>query len=408
MMKRYAAAAAILLGMTSAAQALEFQPLGGGTLGIGGAGVARTYGALAPYWNPAGLAYAPKTVTVSVVAGAGLQPKGKLAEDLDNFNSAYDAFNVPGQTPTQLQNSANALAGAANALLATNTNDTLRATAQAALGAQIKHMGFGVYGTFEAGATPGGAGTPFTIPVNPATVQADLSNNLSGTNPKTVTIRGIVLLDAPLSYGYAFKDGTFALGASAKYLYAETTSMSRAVYDTTTNKPLSSSDLTKDLSKDRKGSSGWGIDLGAIWKPTKSSALGVVAKNLNEPSFDANGAKITVNRQVRAGGTWEPLSWLELAADVDVFNNPTLVPGLRTQHLGGGAEFHPFNSLRLRAGGYTDLNNTDTGALTAGLSLGIPWFYLDLDGAYGLGKVRYKNNDYPTEAKVQASVNFAF
>src|SRR6185369_733621 len=94
MIKQSAAVAALLLGLGSAAHALEFQPLGAGSLGVGGAGVARSYGAMAPYWNPAGLAFAPKAATVSLTAGVGIQPKGKLAQDLDNLNTTHKAWNT--------------------------------------------------------------------------------------------------------------------------------------------------------------------------------------------------------------------------------------------------------------------------------------------------------------------------
>ena len=60
MRKLIMAMAAISIFMTSAAFAAEFQPLG--TLGMGGAGVARNQGAYASYWNPAGLAFEEKTV----------------------------------------------------------------------------------------------------------------------------------------------------------------------------------------------------------------------------------------------------------------------------------------------------------------------------------------------------------
>ena len=406
MIKRSAALAVILLGVASAAQALEFQPLGAGSLGVGGAGVARTYGAMAPYWNPAGLAFAPKTVTVSLTAGVGLQPKGKLAQDLDDLNTTHDAWNSDQANLTK----ANALADAVNALIGTTGKDNLRVTAGAALGAQVKHLGFGVYGTFEGGAIPNQGGTPIPTPLSLAITQAQVNNAL---NSKTVTVRGIAVVEAPISWGQAVSLGSagkLGIGGSLKYLYGEATSKTnQQVFDTTNNTGVSSTDLTHDLSKNRKTSSTYGIDLGLLWKPSSSTALGLVGKNLNSPSFSTNsGDKIDVDRQVRAGFSWDALSWLELTGDVDVLKNTTVVPGIKTQHLGGGAEFHPYSCLKLRAGAYTDLATSSSGAVTAGLSLGIPWLYFDLDGAYGLGSVKYNKSTYPTEAKVQFSTNIAF
>ena len=405
MIKQSMAAAVVLLGMASAAHALEFQSLGAGALGVGGAGVARTYGSMAPYWNPAGLAFAPKSVTVSLSAGGGLEPKGRLAQDLDDVSTTHNAWD----SDQANQVKANALADAVNALIGTTDKDNLRVTAGAALGVQIKHVGFGAYGTFEGGAIPNPGGATIPTPLSSAITQNQVDAAL---NSKSVRVRGIALVEVPLSYGYALdlgSAGKLGVGSSVKYLYGETVDKNEAVFNQAANSTLSSTDLTHDISKNRKTSSTYGIDCGLLWKPSKAVALGLVAKNLNAPSLStAAGEKIEVGRQVRAGLSLEPLSWLELTGDVDVFSNSTIVPGLKTQHLGGGAELHPFSCLKLRAGGYTDLAATTSGAVTAGLSLGIPWVFLDLDGAYGLGTVKFDNKSYPTEAKVQASLNLAF
>jgi len=407
MIKRSAAVAAFLLGLGSTAQALEFQPIGSGSVGVGGAGVARTTGAMAPYWNPAGLAFAPKTTTVSITAGVGLKPQGKLTEDLDNLNKANDAWNG-----TQNQTNADALANAFNALVDAGAKDNLHVTGQAAFGTQVQHFGLGAYGTFEGGANPNPGGTKLSVPV---TVDGNTQTTIDAAlASKTVSIRGIALVEVPVSYGYAFDLGSWGklgAGASVKYMNGMVTAKdNQPIYDATNKSVVSSSDLAKDLRKNTHDSSTVSFDLGALWKPTQSLAVGLVGKNLTSPSFTAKGGQeITVGRQVRAGLAWDALSWLELTADVDVFSNSTLVPGLKSQTLGGGAEFHPFSCLKLRAGGYTNLAGSGSdGALTAGLSLGIPWFFLDLDAAYGLGTVKFDNKSYPSEGKVQVSLNFAF
>ncbi|GFO67758.1 hypothetical protein GMLC_13370 [Geomonas limicola] len=407
MIRRSAAVAAILLGIGSTAHALEFQPLGAGSLGVGGSGVARTYGAMAPYWNPAGLAFAPKTVTVSLTAGAGLNTHGKLAEDLDNLVKANDAWNG-----TQNQTNADALANAFNTLVDTNTKDNFHVTGGAALGVQIKHFGFGAYGTAEVGANPDPGGTKLTVPV---TVNGSTQSTIDAAlSSKTVTTRGIVLTEVPVSYGHAFdagKWGKLGVGASLKYLNGMVTMKENLqIYDAANKSVISSSDLFKEGKKNFHDSSSFGIDLGTLWKPVPSFAVGLVGKNLNSPSFKAkNGEKISVGRQVRAGVSWDALSWLELTGDIDVLSNSTIIPGMKSQNLGGGAEFHPFSCLKLRAGGYTNLADSGSdGAVTAGLSIGIPWFFLDIDGAYGLGTAKFDNHSYPSEAKAQVSLNFAF
>jgi hypothetical protein len=399
MLKRLAIVSLVLAGLCQQTYALEFQPVGNGALGVGGAGIARTEGAMSAYWNPAGLAFAQKTVSVSLSVGAGLSPDKNLAQDLDNLSTKFDAWNS-NQTDTTAQTNL------ANAVALVPDSDNLRATASTALGVQVKQVGFGVFGTFEGGATPH---------LSPVVQNGNLTDFTDSLRLSTVSPRGILLLEAPLSYGYNLDLGNFGhmgLGLTGKYLYGEVTSSTVQIFDTANGKALSSKDLTKDLSKNRHGSSSWGIDLGVLWKPEKllpvPVAVGIVAKNLNAPSFSSNtGYKIKVDPQVRAGFVVSPLSWFDIVADIDVIENPTVIPGLKSQQFGGGAEFKPFSSLKLRVGGYTDISQSN-GAITAGLSLGIPSVFLDIDGAYGLGTVKYDNESYPSEAKVQVSLNVAF
>jgi hypothetical protein len=399
MFRRLAVLSLAIIGLCQSAHALEFQSIGNGALGVGGAGVARSFGAMAPYWNPAGLAFADKTVSVSVSGGVGLMPGKKLAEDLDNLSTTYKAWNND-----QTLGTAQSLVSAVNGI---SNSDNLVATIDGAVGIQIKNFGTGVFGTFEGGATPN------ITPIPPGTTDpTTLKNDLAKS---TVNPRGIMLLEIPLSYGHDFdldRFGHLGLGISLKYLYAETTSANPSIYNSSNNSILSSSDLTKQLTKNLSSKGNFGLDLGALWKigrvvPVPTS-IGIVGKNLNAPSFsDQSGDKIPVDPQIRAGIAISPLEWLDFVADIDVIKNTTVVPGLKSQQLGGGVEFKPFSCLKLRAGGLTDLAQS-TGALTAGFSVGVPWVYFDLDGAYGLGKIQYENKSVPSEAKAQFSMNFAF
>ncbi|WP_188055279.1 conjugal transfer protein TraF [Oryzomonas rubra] len=401
MLKRFMVVLAVC-GVCQSAYGLEFQAVGNGALGVGGAGVARTSGAMAPYWNPAGLAFADKTVSVSVAGGVGLMPGKKLTEDLSTVSDAYNAWN-------KNKTSSSAELSLISSINGISNTDNLLATADGAVGIQIKHFGLGVFGTFEGGATPTITPISTSLPLpNESTLKTDLAQ--SRVNP-----RGILLLEAPLSYGHDLDLGDYGhlgLGLTLKYLYGETTSATQSIYNSSSDSILSSSDLTKQLSKNRSGKSNFGIDLGALWKPGKMVpvplSVGLVGKNLNAPSFtDKSGNKIPVDPQVRAGIAISPLTWLDLTGDIDVIKNTTVVSGLRSQQLGGGAEFKPVSSLKLRVGGYTDLAQS-TGAVTAGFSVGIPWIYIDIDGAYGLGSVKYDGKSYPSEAKVEFSLNFAY
>ena len=97
--------------------------------------------------------------------------------------------------------------------------------------------------------------------------------------------------------------------------------------------------------------------------------------------------------------------------DLDLTENETVLSGLdyKSRHLGGGLELHALSWLKLRAGVYKNIADNEIGPVaTAGLTFGTPWVLLEVDGAYGLEKARYKDKDYPKEARVNAQLTVQF
>jgi hypothetical protein len=232
---------------------------------------------------------------------------------------------------------------------------------------------------------------------------------LLSQNNSTVSLLGIALLEAPIAYGYEEDLGGYGklgIGGALKYMYGEVISRTQKV-------GVSTGDLTKNLDDYTRGSSSWGVDIGALYKITMVDipvSIGLVAKNLNTPEFDIpfGGGKVKVRPQVRSGACVSLLSWLDVAADFDVLPNETMAPGLKSQSFGGGIEFYPLSAVRFRVGGNTNVATHSSGAVTGGFTLGFPVFNLDIDGSYGLGKETYKGTTYPDEAKVQFSFNAGF
>lgn len=108
---------------------------------------------------------------------------------------------------------------------------------------------------------------------------------------------------------------------------------------------------------------------------------------------------------------FDPYSWLTIAADLDLTQNEAVLEGLnfKSRHFGGGLELHALSWLKMRAGIYKNLADSEIGPVaTAGLTFGIPWVLLEVDGAYGLDKARYEDKDYPKEARVQAQLTVQF
>jgi hypothetical protein len=132
-------------------------------------------------------------------------------------------------------------------------------------------------------------------------------------------------------------------------------------------------------------STAFGVDAGAIYRPSSWLRFGVVAKDINQPTFDApGGGELKLRPQVRGGVAVNPYSSLTLTADVDVTSNKTFVPGVKSQVLSLGAEqtiFSEFMSFRL--GAFRNMQDSETPFTpTAGLGLRIFAFRMDVGGGY--------------------------
>ena len=129
----------------------------------------------------------------------------------------------------------------------------------------------------------------------------------------------------------------------------------------------------------------YGIDVGAIYRPSSWLRFGVVAKDINQPEFDApDGTNIKLGPQVRGGMALNPYSSLTLSADVDITSNKTLVPGLKSQVLSLGAEQTILTEfLSFRVGAFKNMQDAGTPFTpTAGLGVRIFAFRLDVGGGY--------------------------
>lgn len=354
-------AAAILLLSPVPALALEFVAVGPRSMGMGGAGVAVTTDSLATYWNPAGLAMT-QTVDIRLQGGAQVIDRAGIADavhDLENFNT--------GDT------SAGNLARAqdiANRINRPGATASLNGSAGLYLKGHLgEHaFGFSVADVATGGAfvstplqatQPGGAGTPIS---------------LSGQ----MALLGLEVRQATFSYAYAFADKTFSIGITGKILQG-------AAYSGSTTLTGGTDVSLHDNFGKATLSSAFGIDVGAIYRPSSWLRFGVVAKDINEPTFDTpGGGELKLGPQVRGGVAVNPYSSLTLTADVDATANKTFVPGVKSQLLSLGAEQTILSEfLSFRVGAFKNMKDAGTPFTpTAGIGLRIYAFRLDLGGGY--------------------------
>jgi hypothetical protein len=343
------------------ALAVEFVTVGPRAMGMGGAGVAVTTDSLATYWNPAGLAMT-QTVDIRIQGGGQAIDRLGLADAIHDFEN----FNVNDGSASNLAK-AQDIANRVNRPGAT-------ASLNGSAGLYIKgHLGEHAFGFSIADVAtgggfvstpvqalqPGGAGTPISI-------------------TGQMALRGLEVRQATFSYAYAFADKTFSIGVTGKILQG-------AAYNgTTTLTGGTDVSLTDNFGK-ANISTAFGIDVGAIYRPSSWLRFGVVAKDINQPTFDGpGGGELKLEPQVRGGVAVNPYSTLTLTADVDATSNKTLVPGVKSQLLSLGAEQTILTEfLSFRVGAFKNMQDAASPFTpTAGLGLRIFSFRMDFGGGY--------------------------
>ena len=354
---------AILVGLMIPAQAmaLEFVAVGPRAMGMGGAGVAVTTDALATYWNPAGLAMT-QTVDIRIQGGGQVIDRLGISDavhDLENFDT----------TDTSAPNLAKAQ-DIANRINRSGATVSLNGSAGLYIKGHLGEHAFGLNvsdvatsGGFVStpvhAAQPGGPGTPIS---------------LAGQ----MALPGFEARQAAFSYAYAFADKTFSIGVTGKIIQGA------AYSGSTTLTGGTDVSITDNFGKSTL-STAFGIDVGAIYRPSSWLRFGVVAKDINQPTFDApGGGELKLGPQVRGGVAVNPYSSLTLTADVDATANKTFVPGVKSQVLSLGAEQTILSEfLSFRVGAFKNMKDSGTPFTpTAGLGLRVFALRVDVGGGY--------------------------
>jgi hypothetical protein len=350
-------AVAIFLSLMIPAQAmaLEFVTVGPRSMGMGGAGVAVTTDALATYWNPAGLAM---TQTVDV----RIQGSGQVIDRLGIADAVHDLEKFDPNDP----NAAAKARDIADRINRPGATVSINGSA----GLYIKgHLGEHAFGINISDVATGGGfvSTPVTVNLAPPV-------SLSGA----MALQALEVRQAAFSYAYAFSDKMFSIGVTGKFLQG-------AAYRG--NMTLTGGNdvkITDNFGKPTL-STAFGIDVGAIYRPSSWLRFGLVAKDINQPTFnDVGGGELKLGPQVRGGVAINPYSSLTLTADVDATSNKTFVPGVKSQVLSLGAEQTIFSEfLSFRLGAFKNMKDAGTPFTpTAGLGLRIFAFRADVGGGY--------------------------
>ncbi|WP_447977362.1 conjugal transfer protein TraF [Candidatus Nitrospira bockiana] len=348
---------ALWLGVTPAAQAVEFAIVGARQMGMGGAGVAVTTDALATYWNPAGLAMS-QTVDVRAVGSVqGIDRLGVIetVKDINDINK-NDLSNQ-----ARLQSLADRLNSQGASLSGIGAG-----------GVYFKgYWGNSAFGFNVSDVATGGGFVRSPVSVSNVGGQLQVNGQFA--------LRGLEARQAAFSYAYAFADRTVSIGASIKLIQGA------AYTGTVTVTDADDLSTIKDSFGKAKLSTAIGIDLGAVVRPTPWLRIGVVAKDINQPEFDApDGSQFKLTPQVRGGIAVNPDASLTLTFDGDITSNPTLVPGQKSRVLSVGAEQTILSEfLSIRVGALKNVEDAKSIVTpTAGFGIRIFALRVDIGGGY--------------------------
>ena len=351
---RYTVASLIILMFPAQVCAVEFVTVGPRAMGMGGAGVAVTTDALATYWNPAGLAMT-QTVDIRIVGGVQVIDRLGIADaihDLEKFNTS----DISQANQAKAQDIANRI-----------NRPGATVSLNGSAGLYVKgHLGEHAFGFNVSDVATGGG-----FILNPVQV--------SGTNiTGAMALRLLEARQAAFSYAYAFSDKTFSIGVTGKIIQGASYNGSTALTGGT------DVSVTDNFGKPTL-STAFGIDVGAIYRPSSWLRFGAVAKDINQPTFNASGGgELKLGPQVRGGMAINPYSSLTLTADVDATANKTFVPGVKSQVLSLGAEQTILSEfLSFRVGGFKNMKDANTPFTpTAGLGLRVYALRVDVGGGY--------------------------
>ena len=316
--------------------------------GMGGAGVAAGTIGNAAFFNPAMLAAQKAEDDFSLllpVVGIRVADPSGLVDNIDAFQTAYDAGNT---------------AAAAAAL----TSASGKAVLADANGGMV--MGF-------SRKRYGGALSLNSYTRNSVTVL--MGADLTTFNDSYVSYVGIQTFEVGYSYaaGIGPYENRFAWGVTPKYIKVKTNDYQELIR----NDPK----LT-DNAANQTEDSGFNVDAGMVYGATRGWRVGVVGRNLVSDEYVTTGNRtITLDPQYRAGLAYGG-GWFTLAADVDLTENDPVYYDQKTRMAAVGTEFNVFNTLQLRFGWQRNL--ADTGIVDAldmysvGLGFAIYGMHLDV------------------------------
>jgi len=250
-------------------------------------------------------------------------------------------------------------------------------------------------------------------------VEGALTGGSYTNNTSALTVGAASFTEIAFGYGkfMQFLDG-FSVGGNIKMING------RTAYSTFQFMQNSKTgDAFKDMMDGSKSSWAPALDFGALWDVNKkypgfhmNPKVGLVIRNINSPKFDhpdTVGGTYKLDRQARLGFALQPAKFWNLALDVDVTKNKTLVNDFYSRQLAMGTEVNIINrksfNIPLRAGLMKNLaEKSSKMAYTFGTGVNLMHMHLDLAGAVSSDRTTLDDTKIPSRVSVSASFGLLF
>ncbi|MFH1725097.1 MAG: conjugal transfer protein TraF [Elusimicrobiota bacterium] len=411
MLRRSTTAIFLAALLASAASATPWHAMGPRAMGMGGAHVAMAQGPLASYWNPAGLGQLYNVSGLLIPAGIRIEATGSVLEGANDLYQLNEdcAAGLSSCSVPRIVDALDRLGQSGNGAFADSGGG---------VNLKIKRAVLFVNTLSYLGGAP----------------QVDFVNTLAGQgagsiaqNQSKIIVRGGNFTEIGVGYGREIRESGVVLGANLKGIVGQVGYKQIGVV---LEEP--DADAFSDFRDESKTSIQPGVDVGLLWdiretwpKVPMRPRFGLVGRNLNNPKFNQPDAakaagefdKFSIHGQARAGFAMSPFKFWHLAADIDVTNNLTYIPGFKSRYLSLGTEINVFNrpwlNIPLRAGIQKNLSDTGSGAsYTAGVGLNFLHVMLDIGGMISAKTTRIQSegetDKIPNNAAFSARFAFLF
>lgn len=202
-----------------------------------------------------------------------------------------------------------------------------------------------------------------------------LGSTISDAEAHKITISSLILTEIPIGYARTFYTpwGNLSLGASYKIMSALSKQKEIAIKNNT-DIGAEMKNIAQDF-KNLRADNAFGADIGALYEidlPTfRYLTIGLVAKNVNSPTFQSTLGGITIKPQVRAGVAYYRQDGFNVAFDADLTQNDIIAfttKAQKSQMIGGGVGIVT-HKVDARFGMMVDIAQDNGLILTGGVNL---------------------------------------